>query len=114
MIGRSFALTEKNKQAIKQLKENNYLVFLATGRPLSYIENEILDIGFDGIIASAGGVIYYHGQCIYEHPLDLNVLKKVMEVLHKYEIPYGLECKDTALRLILFKRNGIKEMVRNI
>lgn len=94
LIGHSFTVTEKNKQAIKQLKKNNYLVFLATGRPLSYIENEILDIGFDGVIASAGGTIYYQGQCIYEHPLDLKVLKNALKVLYKYEIPYGLECKD--------------------
>lgn len=94
LIGHSFALTKKNKQAIQKLRENGHLVFLSTGRPLSYIENEILDIGFDGIVASAGGTIYYQGQCIYECPLDLKTLKKAIKVLREYEIPYGLECKD--------------------
>lgn len=94
LIGHSFTITENNKKAIQQLRKNGHLVFLATGRPLSYIESEILDIGFDGIIASAGGTLYYQDKCIYECPIRVDILKKAIRIFNQFEIPYGLECQD--------------------
>ena len=46
--------TRPVKQAIQQARAKGHLVFLCTGRNLPIIGEDILEIGFDGVIASAG------------------------------------------------------------
>ena len=42
------------REAIRRIRANGHLAFLCTGRNPPIIGADILDIGFDGVIASAG------------------------------------------------------------
>ena len=46
--------TQAVGEAIRQARANGHLVFLCTGRNLAIIGPDILEIGFDGVVASAG------------------------------------------------------------
>ena len=48
-------------EAIKSLKQNGHLAIICTGRTKSMIFPEILEIGFDGIIAGAGTYVEVDG-----------------------------------------------------
>ncbi len=51
-------------EAIRKARKNGHEVILNTGRLYCRIEKRIRDIGFDGVIASSGGYIEYHGERI--------------------------------------------------
>ena len=55
------------RQAIRQARAMGHLAFLCTGRNLPIISQDILDIGFDGVIASAGAYVCGEGQALFDH-----------------------------------------------
>ncbi len=57
-------VTDDAKNAIQKLKEAGHKVFICTGRSRSGIEEEITNIGFDGIIAACGLYIEIDGKVI--------------------------------------------------
>jgi len=52
--GKSREITKRNREAICKLRENGHKAFLCTGRAPVSITQDILDVGFDGVISAAG------------------------------------------------------------
>ena len=73
--------SEYTKQVINQLREQNYKVFLATGRSYSEI-NQLVPNGFtvDGIISSNGTSGEIHGDNLFRHSLTLEQVQKIVEL----------------------------------
>lgn len=57
-------IPESAVKAIHEAQKNGHKVCLSTGRPYPRIEKIVLDIGFDGIIASSGSYAEYEGKCV--------------------------------------------------
>ena len=51
--------------AVRAARANGHQVLLCTGRPLVQIFDEITEAGFDGVIASAGGMVTYRGETLH-------------------------------------------------
>ncbi len=82
-------------QAIKQLRENGHIAVICTGRTKSIVFSEILNIGFDGIIAGAGTYAEYNGEEIYRYVLDKDLLNETVDAMKKHNImaiAEGIEC----------------------
>ena len=73
-------------QAIKQLRENGHIAVICTGRTKSIVFSEILNIGFDGIIAGAGTYAEYNGEEIYRYVLDKDLLNETVDAMKKHNI----------------------------
>ena len=50
--------------AIHEARREGNEVCICTGRTYRQIDQDVLDIGFDGIIANSGGYVEYKGECI--------------------------------------------------
>lgn len=83
-------VSERVKNAIKEARKNGHYVFLCTGRSKVGV-NQLLPIGFDGVICSAGGYIEINGKKVYESCLDEDDLKMAREVFARHHIMYNLE-----------------------
>ncbi len=84
-------LSSKNVEALKVAKENGHKLFICTGRNYVGIEKEVLDIGFNGIISSAGGYITIDNKVISTNYIDPKLLKDICEVLIDNDVEYSLE-----------------------
>ena len=67
LMGPSKQVTPKTANGIKQARENGHKCFLCTGRAPVSIMKSIREIGFDGIISSAGGFVNIGGKYIFEN-----------------------------------------------
>ena len=67
LVGKSREVTQKNKEAIALARENGHKAFVCTGRAPTSIDKDILKIGFDGIISSAGGFVIIDDEFIFEN-----------------------------------------------
>ena len=76
--GKSREITKRNKEAICKLRENGHKAFLCTGRAPVSITQDILDVGFDGVISAAGSFIQIDGEYIYENFLDSKLLQQAI------------------------------------
>lgn len=104
IIGQSRRITQANLEALHKLRQNGHLAFLCTGRSPSSIFSNIVEIGWDGIIASAGSYIFIDRKQIFENSIDPNLLLQIIYLFTKHKILFSLETKFT-----VYQSPGIKE-----
>lgn len=83
------APTPPVRQAIRQARANGHLVFLCTGRNLPIIGQDVLEIGFDGIVASAGSYVSVENQVLFDHLLPEALVQECLDIFHEY----GMFCR---------------------
>ena len=90
--------------AIKETKKNGHLIFLSTGRSKAELFDHIMDIGFDGIIAAAGGYIELNNKTIMHKKFKEEEVKEIVEYFNEKGIDFYLEANGG-----LFASKGCKE-----
>lgn len=84
-------MSEMTKQAIRQLQEAGHYTFIATGRPLAFLDEELLSFGFDGYILMNGAVVVLKDQVIYQKPLAKKMVAHICQVCDTQKIQYILQ-----------------------
>ncbi len=82
---------ESAKKAIIRTRELGNEVILSTGRSLAEITDDILNIGFDGIIGAGGSYIEYNGQVIKHMKMTYDEAIRISTYLDDREIGYYME-----------------------
>lgn len=78
-------IPESTIQAIRELKKNGILTFINSGRTRAFIQNEnLLTIGFDGIVSGCGTMIEYHGKTVFLRLLDPKTASQTLEIIRRY------------------------------
>lgn len=78
--------------AIRKLRENGHYAFICSGRSRSNIRSKhLLDIGFDGVIASCGTHIDFHKEKVFEVILSEAQVAHALHTLKKHNMPAVLE-----------------------
>ena len=104
LVGPSKQVTPKTVEGIKQARKNGHKAFLCTGRAPVSIMKVIRDIGFDGIISSAGGFVSIDGKYIFENFINQYILSEVMLLFTNAKILFSLETKDA-----LYQTPGVQD-----
>lgn len=81
------------REAVKLAQKAGHYVFLCSGRNYGML-SPLMEYGFDGAVASAGGYIVCRDQVIYDAPMTEDQRVKAMEVLEKSGVFRTVECKD--------------------
>ncbi len=76
-------------EAVRTARKNGHKVFLCTGRNMPIISQDILEVGFDGIVASAGSHIEVEENVIFDSLLPEESVQECMDILHKF----GIYCR---------------------
>ena len=90
--------------AIKEARKNGHLIFLSTGRSKAELFDHIMDIGFDGVIAAAGGYIELNNKTIMHKKFKEEEVKEIVEYFNEKGIDFYLEANGG-----LFASKGCKE-----
>ena len=69
-------------------------VFLCTGRNMPIIHKEILDLGFDGVIASAGSYVEVTGEVLQDLYLPETLVQECLDVFHQNKMYCRLETRE--------------------
>jgi Cof subfamily protein (haloacid dehalogenase superfamily) len=95
--------------AVRAARANGHLVFLCTGRSLSALWRSILDIGFDGLVAAAGGYVETGGQVLVHHHVPAAEVARVTGFFDAHGVEYLLECNDG-----VFGSPGVRQRIQRI
>ncbi len=87
-------LPQSAVKALKAAQANGHKIFICTGRSKCQIEERLLDIGFDGIVAAAGAYTEYHGNVVHTEYMKPSTLKKLLDFFDKNNMVYMLQCSD--------------------
>lgn len=82
------------QDAVVAARANGHRVFLCTGRSLAELWDHIMEAGFDGIIASAGGYIELDGQVLLHRSVPIEDVRHVVEFFGAHRIDYYLEANS--------------------
>lgn len=101
---------ESAKVAVKKAKENGHYVFLCTGRSKAEIYDDIMEIGFDGVIGAAGGYIEVNNEIILHKKVSREDIEYLVKYFDENNIDFYLEsngglfasknCKKTLNKLV--------------
>ena len=78
-------IPESTKKAVKLTREKGNLAFINSGRTRGFIQNEeLLGIGFDGIVSGCGTLIEYEGKVIYESEMSRDQSVRIVSGVRKH------------------------------
>ncbi len=86
--------TELASRAVWAARKNGHKVFISTGRNMPIVSEDVLKVGFDGIVASAGRHIEINGNVIRDSVLPEETIQKCLEVFHKFGIYCRIESPE--------------------
>lgn len=84
------------RAAIQSVRAKGHLAFLSTGRNLAIIGRDILEVGFDGMVASAGAYVQAGDDILLDQLLTEAVVQECLNVFHgvgmfcRIESPEGI------------------------
>lgn len=85
-------IPESTRTAIRMLKRNGHKVFLCSGRARSNIcSDQLLSLGFDGMIAACGNHIELDGEIIYQNLISAELVERSINILRECRMPVVLE-----------------------
>lgn len=82
-------------EAVRRARQAGHKVFLSSGRSLGML-SPLLNLGFDGAVASAGGYILCGDQVLYDHPMTQAQLNVARDILRRHEVYHIIEARDAA------------------
>ena len=97
LVTQKGAVPKSASEVIKAVRERGDKVFLSTGRAKSEITDDILSVGFDGIIGSGGAYIEIDDVVLLEKYMDPNEVKQLMAYFDNKEVGYYLESVEAFL-----------------
>ena len=85
-------IPESAIKGIKKAQANGHKCFINTGRARAFVtEENLLNIGFDGIVSACGCMIEYDGKVIYNRLIDKEDCIRTMEAMDRYAFKPILE-----------------------
>lgn len=87
-------VAESTQRSITQLISNGHYAVICTGRNKSIIKQEIIDLGFHGIIAGCGTYVEFGGNVLHNAVLPEEAGKHAVSVLHKTKVNFFIESPD--------------------
>lgn len=84
-------ITPRVKKAIRGLQANGDYVFIATGRPYAFLDDAILNFGFDGFVVTNGAYVKVKEKCIYKEFINKDFIKELVDNFEQLNIEYILQ-----------------------
>lgn len=81
-------------KAIKTARKNGHKIYICTGRAKSEIYSPILEIGFDGLICSAGAYVECEENVIFHKSIDEPLKEMLVGYLQKDNTAFLLETNE--------------------
>ncbi|NQX13866.1 HAD family hydrolase [Microbacteriaceae bacterium VKM Ac-2855] len=97
------------RDAVRAARSRGHLVFLATGRSVSEIPEEVTEIGFDGVVSAGGGFAEWGDTLVAEHLIAPKEVQDIIDVLDAHGCGYRLQG-----RLAIQTSRGLAEVLASV
>lgn len=91
LLNSELKIPEGVKRELKRLKEAGHYLFVASGRPLAFISNQIIDAGFNGFVLCNGAHVELNNETIYENRIPYEKVNDLMNLLESVDCEYDFE-----------------------
>lgn len=109
LVNESGRVPESARTAIRQARSKGHKVFICTGRSTADLWPEILDVGFDGIIAGAGAYVEVEGTVLSQRRIPPDTVHEFVSYLAAHDGYYLLESTEG-----VFGSSGVLGLLRGM
>ena len=85
LLNSELKIPEGVKRELKRLKEAGHYLFVASGRPLAFISNQIIEAGFNGFVLCNGAHVELNHEIIYENRIPYEKVNDLMKMLESVD-----------------------------
>ncbi|QHC60092.1 HAD family hydrolase [Rathayibacter sp. VKM Ac-2760] len=82
------------REAVSGARSNGHLVLVATGRSRAEIPQQVLDLGFDGVVSAAGGFVELDGVLLESRTMPPEDVEAIAGFFEAHGIAYSLQSFD--------------------
>lgn len=86
--------TELASKAVREARKNGHRILISTGRNMPIVSKDVLEAGFDGVVASAGRYIEIDGKVIRDSVLPEETIQRCLQVFHQFGIYCRIESPE--------------------
>lgn len=86
--------SERVRKAVQGARNKGHRIFLCTGRNLPIIGEDIWEVGFDGVVASAGAHVEADGNVLFDSLLPEETIQECLSVFHAHGIYCRIESPE--------------------
>lgn len=94
LLDENAQVPESAGRAIRRARENGHLVFLSTGRCRGQIWKAVRDIGFDGMVGSAGAFVQVGERVVSHRGFTTEDVGHIQHFFHAHGTGFYLEASD--------------------
>ena len=91
LVNEDQSIPPKSIEAIQRARRNGHYVFLCTGRSKAELFDNIMAIGFDGLICASGGYAQIHDEVLFHHRVGVDEVKHLVDYFDANGVDYYLE-----------------------
>ena len=81
LLNSELKIPEGVKKELKRLKDAGHYLFVASGRPLAFISNQVIEAGFDGFVLCNGAHVELNHKIIFENRIPYEKVVGLMKML---------------------------------
>lgn len=94
LVDETGQIPDSARRAVREARANGHRVFLCTGRSLAELWPEILDIGFDGLVAAAGAYVQVGGVVLRHDHIEPADVRRVVDFFDPLGVQYYFQATD--------------------
>ncbi|MBK1812785.1 HAD family hydrolase [Clostridium sp. YIM B02505] len=87
-------ITPRVKRAIRELQTKGNHVFIATGRPYAFLNEALINFGFDGFVLANGAYVKVGDKCIHKEAIEKEVVRELVDKFEELNIEYILQGEE--------------------
>ncbi|MEI2406184.1 HAD family hydrolase [Niallia taxi] len=91
LVNEKGMIPESAKLAVRKARENGHIIYLCTGRSRGEIFDDILSVGFDGLIGGAGCYIEVEKQALFHEKFKKTDAQQILDFFYQKGIDFYLE-----------------------
>ena len=92
------------KKAIQDIRKKGHLCFIASGRPPTFIQEAVKEVGFDGFVLCNGGYAFTGNGILHEIKMNNEIFPQLLKFLRENNCEYILQTKTACFLHPSFNR----------
>ena len=103
-------IPESAVKAIRQARKNGHLVYVCTGRSKAEMQQELWEIGLDGMIGGNGSYVEHHGQVLMHELISKEDAAKIVDWLTQRHLAFILRVITVYLLVLIFGSGHVRHL----
>lgn len=83
--------SERVRAALQKVKDAGNYIFIASGRPIEFLDPAIMTLFFDGFVLMNGAVVMVGDKIVFDEPIDREIVKELVEFSDAHQMQYVFE-----------------------